>query len=473
MLKVIIEKEIRDILVSTRFAISFGLAAVLIILSFYTGATGYLSNAAQYEGSKADAKRQVEQLKDWEQLRTYHIFLPPDPIASLVSGIANDIGRNTAVAGRGDVNPTDSRFSEDPVYAVFRFVDLEFIFSVVLSLCALVLGYDAICGEKERGTLRLSMANAVPRSQLILGKTIGLFLALAVPLLLAFGLGILVFLVLGVPMGGGQWMRLVLIILTGLLYVGAFLALSVFISALTARSSSSFLALLVIWIACVLIIPRSAVLLAGRAVTVPTVDELMSQEGQLNTQLGTERFDKLASFKATPGAPMEEQIQQFSAYMDSLRTDQDLKVQELTSRLEEERYNRQLAQQRLAFGLARLSPASSLSLSLTSLAGTSLSLQSQYLASAREYQQSFARFITEKTGKQPFGGGMMIKIGGPPEDDKEKKALNASELPVFDFRRESLDHCLASALPDIGLLILFNLVFFAGAFVAFQRYDLR
>jgi ABC-type transport system involved in multi-copper enzyme maturation permease subunit len=473
MLRVVIEKEIRDILVSTRFAIAFGLAAVLIILSFYTGATGYLSNARQYEASKAGALRQVERLKDWEQLRAYHIFLPPDPLASLVSGVANDIGRNTAIAGRGDVNPTDSRFSEDPVFAVFRFVDLEFIFGVVLSLCALVLGHDAICGEKERGTLRLSMANAVPRSQLILGKTIGLFLALAIPLLLAFGLGILVFLVLGVPMEGDQWLRLILIIPTGLLYVSAFLVLSVLVSALTTRSSSSFLALLVIWIACVLIIPRSAVLLAGRAVSVPSVDELMSQEGQLNTQLGVERLDKLATFRSTPGRPVEEQVAQFEKFMDSLTTDQKVKVNALTARLEEERYNRQQEQQTLAFGLARLSPTSSLSLSLTSLAATSLSLQSQYLASAREYQQSFAKFIAEKTGQQPFGGAMRIRIGGPPEDDKEKKVLNASELPAFDFHRESLDRCLANALPDIGLLILFNLIFFAGAFVAFQRYDLR
>lgn len=473
MLRVIIEKEIRDILVSTRFAIAFGLAAVLIILSFYTGATGYLASARQYEASKADALRQVERLKDWDQFRSHHIFLPPDPLASLVSGVANDIGRNTAVAGRGDVYPTDSRFAEEPVYAVFRFVDLEFIFGVVLSLCALVLGYDAICGEKERGTLRLSMANALPRSQLILGKITGLFVSLATPLLLAFSLGVLVFVILGVPMGGEQWLRLVLIIPTGLLYVGAFLTLSVLVSALTARSSSSFLALLVIWIACVLIIPRSAVLLAGRAVSVPSVDEIMSQKAQLNTQLVAERFDKMATFRSDGSKSIEEQLAAFEKFQDSLTTDQEDKVLALTARLEEERHNRQQAQQRLAFGLARLSPTASLSLSLTSLAATSLSLQSQYLTAARQYQKSLARFITEKTGQNMGGGFMRIKIGGPPEDEDEKKTLNASELPAFEFHRQSLGSSLASALPDIGLLALFNLVFFAGAFLAFQRYDVR
>jgi ABC-type transport system involved in multi-copper enzyme maturation permease subunit len=470
MLKVIIEKEIRDILVSTRFAIAFGLAAVLIILSFYTGATGYKSNLSQYQAARADALRQVEKLTDWDQLQSYHIFLPPDPLAALVSGIANDIGRNTAVAGRGDVNPTDSRFSEDPVFAVFRFVDLEFIFGIVLSLCALVVGYDAICGEKERGTLRLSMANAVPRSQLILGKTIGLFVALAAPLLIAFGTGALVFSVMGVHMAGQEWLKLVLIILTGLLYVGAFLALSVFVSALTTRSSSSFLALLVIWIACVLIIPRSAVLLAGRAVSVPSVDEILSQKSRLSSQLSKERLDQLATFKGTPGKPPQEQVGDFQKFMDSLTNDQQFKVQALTSRLEEERNNRQKEQQRLAFWLARMSPAASLTLSLTSLAATSLSLQSEYLAAAREYQKSLAQFIRAKTGRN-MGGFMTIKIGGPEEE--EKRPLNPAELPVFNSRSESFGSCLANALPDIGLLMLFNFVFFTGAFVAFQRYDVR
>lgn len=471
MLKVVIEKEIRDILVSTRFAISFGLAAVLIILSFYTGATGYKSSVAQYETAKADALRQVEKLNDWDQLRSHHVFLPPDPVAALVSGVSNDIGRNTAVGGRGDVSPTDSRFSEDPVFAVFRFLDLEFIFGIVLSLCALVIGYDAICGEKERGTLRLSMANAVPRSQLILGKTVGLFVALVAPLLIAFGIGILLFLIMGVPMGSQEWLKLVLIILTGLLYVGAFLVLSVFISALTVRSSSSFLALLVIWITCVLIIPRSAVLLAGRAVSVPSVDEIMSQQNRLSSQLAGEKLDNLSSFRSTPGKPIDEQLAEFEKFQDSLTDDQDEKVRALTSRLEEERHNRQIQQQRLAFGLARLSPTASLTLSLTSLAATSLSLQSQYLASAREYQKSLARFITEKTGTNAGGMFMKIKVGGEPEE--EKKPLNPAELPVFSFRPESFSDSLTGALPDIGLLILFNLVFFAGAFVAFQRYDVR
>ena len=39
--------------------------------------------------------------------------------------------------------------------AMFRFIDLEFTFQVVLSLFAILFSYDAVCGERERGTLEI------------------------------------------------------------------------------------------------------------------------------------------------------------------------------------------------------------------------------------------------------------------------------------------------------------------------------
>ena len=37
MLKILLEKELRDIIYSTKFAITFAAAAVLVLLSFYVG----------------------------------------------------------------------------------------------------------------------------------------------------------------------------------------------------------------------------------------------------------------------------------------------------------------------------------------------------------------------------------------------------------------------------------------------------
>src|SRR5207247_2348188 len=103
-------------------------------------------------------------------------------------------------------------------------------FSIVLSLFAILFAYDAVSGEKERGTLRLTFASAVPRDSYILGKLIGVFIALIIPLLLPMLAGCLLLPILGVPMNGDAWSRLALIIGCGLLTFGAFLTIALFVS---------------------------------------------------------------------------------------------------------------------------------------------------------------------------------------------------------------------------------------------------
>ena len=231
MLKTIVEKEIRDLIGSTKFAITFGACAVLIIGAFYAGAARYGLYRQQYESSKAEEQRQVGANTDWNAVGTAKVFLPPDPLTVLVSGVSNDIGRTAIVSGRGEPDLQDSRYSEDPIYAVFQFLDLEFLFTVILSLFAILLGYDAISGEKEQGTLRLAFANAVPRHTYVLGKLLGGAAVLGISLLVAFAAGALLFPLMGVPMSGGDWGALALIIFTGFLYFGVFLTLSVAVSA--------------------------------------------------------------------------------------------------------------------------------------------------------------------------------------------------------------------------------------------------
>ena len=46
---------------------------------------------------------------------------------------------------------------------------------LIFWLLAIVFGYDAICGEKERGTLRLMLSCSVPRDTVLLAKWIGGF----------------------------------------------------------------------------------------------------------------------------------------------------------------------------------------------------------------------------------------------------------------------------------------------------------
>jgi ABC-2 type transport system permease protein len=471
MLRYIIEKELRDIVGSTKFVLTFAVCAVLIILSFYVGARGYQSDMAQYEAAKTQNLRQLEGLTDWMNVRQFRIFLPPQPLASLVGGVSNDIGRTTEIQGRGELIATDSRFSEDPLFATFRFLDLDFTFQIVLSLLAILFAYDAVNGEKERGTLRLALANAVPRHKFIIGKLVGSFLGLVVPLLLPIALGAFLLPFLGIHLSSDEWLRLGMIVLAGILYCGVFVTLSVAVSALTVRSSSSFLFLIVAWIFAVLIIPRSAVLIAGRAVDVPSVDEIGSQKARLASQLWGEDRDKMNGFKpATTGDP-QKMMQEFQKFMQDLGDARDKKMQELASRLNEERTNRQAVQEHLALGLARVSPTATFSLAATRLAGTSLTLKDHYHNAAVGFQGDYAKFMLAKTGMNP--GGNMVVFRMTSDNDQKPKTIDPHEMPEFQYVPMTFGEVLPQAMLDLLLLIGFNIFLFAVAYVAFLHYDVR
>ncbi len=466
MLKVIIEKEMRDLVGSTKFVITFAVAALLIIGAFYVGATRHKLNVEQNEASKAENLRQMEGLTDWLRIESNRIFLPPQPLAALVSGVSNDIGRTVGVVGRGEQAAEGSRYNEDPIYAAFRFLDLEFIFQIVLSLFAILLGFDAVSGEKERGTLRLSLANAVPRATYIIGKITGAYIALSVSITLAVAIGSLLLPAMGVDLSGPDWGRLGLVVLTGLLYFGAFLTMSVFVSALTHRTSSSFLVLLVVWVMSVMVIPRATVLLAGRAVDVPSADEVSAQKASFRSQLWKESRAQMMGFK--PTGEVMDAGHEFAQYMDSLTDIRENKMAEFSGRLNEERHNRQVEQQKVALALARISPSAALSLAASTLAGTSLQLTDHFKNEASAYQEEYAAFIEEQTGIVPGAGMVMIRIG-----EEEPEPIDPAELPEFHYEPVALAETINAAAVDMGLLAFFNLLFFAGAFTAFMRYDVR
>jgi hypothetical protein len=228
--------------------------------------------------------------------------------------------------------------------------------------------------------------------------------------------------------------------------------------------------LLVIWIVGVTIVPRVSVLLAGRAVEVPTVDEISSQKAAFASSLWSDFRSELSNYKSDESQDIEKMMSSFNNYMDSLTTARDKKMSEYARRLNENRYNRQLIQQKVAFNLARISPAASLSLATSSLGGTSLEMKNRFRDNSHSYQKSFADFMKEKTGMN-VGGRIIVLLSD--DDEEEKDPIDFREIPVFEPERQPLSEAIGMASVDMGLLALFNLIFFTAAFVTFGRYDAR
>ena len=67
----------------------------------------------------------------------------------------------------------------------------------------------------------------------------------------------------------------------------------------------------------------------------------------------------------------------------------------------------------------------------------------------------------------------MITIRHGGESEPEPERIDPGEMPEFKYTSPDLSTVLAASATDIGVLAVFNLLFFAGAFVAFSRYDVR
>ena len=138
-------------------------------------------------------------------------------------------------------------------------VDWAFIIAYVLSLIALLFTFDGISGERERGTLRLMLANSVPRHTVLIGKFLGALISVSIPFTLAVLMNLLMISTTSaVHLNIETWGRLGIICFIAILYACFFLALGLLVSARVQRSAVSLVILLLIWVTFVVFYAESA-----------------------------------------------------------------------------------------------------------------------------------------------------------------------------------------------------------------------
>ncbi|MCV0427948.1 MAG: ABC transporter permease [Roseibium sp.] len=117
----------------------------------------------------------------------------------------------------------------------------------LVPLIALLLAFDAVCGEVERGTLLMTFSCPISRSEFLIGKALGHTLVLTFALVIGYGLtaGLLV------VTGGGSMTGLIdfsRLIATSILLGICFLAIGYVLSSLTRQSGTAAAAAIAAWL---------------------------------------------------------------------------------------------------------------------------------------------------------------------------------------------------------------------------------
>ena len=94
--------------------------------------------------------------------------------------------------------------------SVVQRIKIDWVFiGILMSFFAILFTFDAIAGERARGTLSLMMSNTVSRGQVLFGKYIGAFVTLMVPLLISILMNLLIIHFSGnIPFASEHWLRI-------------------------------------------------------------------------------------------------------------------------------------------------------------------------------------------------------------------------------------------------------------------------
>jgi ABC-type transport system involved in multi-copper enzyme maturation permease subunit len=416
MIGTIARKEIVSNLLSYKFFVVLLLMVLLVATSLFVMYRDFAQRTADY---------QIIRPKPGEPIA----LLAPNPLSIFAKGLDDAMTRSFEVNVIG-IEVRAGQSSGNLVYSFFPAPDFLYVVRVVLSLVALLFGFDQVSREREQGTLKLVLGSSVSRAKVLAGKWIGNFLSLAVPFLLVTLLAAtLLMLDPNVRFSAGQLGRLGLILALSLLYLGFFLSLGILVSTLTKRAATSVVILLFLWSLLVFIIPNLGTLLARQFVSVPSVRALSEKRQQTWTRevlLGISR-----------GGNWADHMRTLSAENDRLEQDYRLKFERLV---------------RLSRNINRISPAASFLDAASEIAGTGIGEESRLKQEVVRYKDSIIDQLISNRGAENRGVA----------------------YPAFAYTPRPLDEIFAGgALFDAAWLVFFNILSFALAFVAFIRYDVR
>jgi len=408
----IVRKEILANLVSYKFTVVILLVVVLVATSFFVMAKDYKERLADYQLIRPEPGDPIA-------------VLPPHPLSIFARGLEEAMTRSFEVGATGiDVRAGQS--SGNIIFSFFPTPDFVHITKVVLSLVALLLAFDAVSREKEAGTLKLTLANSVSRSSVLLGKWIGNFLSLAVPFLLVTGLGLSVMAFdpeLRLP--AEALGRFGLILIAALVYLALFLSLGLLVSSLAGRSATALIVLLLAWSVIVFVLPNMGTLLARQIVDVPSARSLTEKRQQIWTREVLLTYGEQGSWGSRVRAMNEE--------FDRMEEDYRLKFNRLVQ---------------LSRSINRISPAASFVDAATEIAGTGIGEETRLKAEVIRYKnQALPSLARDRT---------------------------AREAPAFSYRPRPVGEVLAGGgLFDLAWLAVFTILLFAAGAIAFIRTDPR
>ena len=481
-------KEIHHNFMTLRFALMIILLPLLMIanaLIYGYGDDGYTAQMSAYN-KQMDEKRSHIELYAAQSLAELAVMGPgdmpkrPGPLKFCANGADEVIPRYVIMQAYGSASRS-SGSGEFEAYAwkgpwtltyplnsfdegtATRRLKIDWVFiGILMSFFAILFTFDAIAGERMRGTLSLIMSNTVSRSQVLLGKYLGAFLTLMVPLVIGVLMNLLLVQLSGsLAFNSGNSLRILgMVGLFGLL-VSIFIFIGLFFSSRVSNPITSLVWLLLTWVFLAFVFPNLLGIFVGNLNPIPSVDEVsLRKKAQLeqitdNFQPWRASGESPSKLTQAPSTKNPSATRQWATYFTTWTGTE--------TKITDEHIDQQFKQVRLARDLTQISPIATFQYAMEGLANTGIVGYMNFVKQARRYRQTFTDFV--KTEDQSDPESLHIY---PVKEGLSQKPVNPNAVPVFS---EQISY--RSVLSQVGLLVLFNLLFFIMAQVSFLMSEIK
>ena len=471
MLLTLVQKEVMHHLLSIRFVALLLMCLLLIPLTLSTGYNTYLQNQINYQELLKLAHTEIEEIPQdipGPDIEVTRLFLKPSPLSPFSKGLEHSLPSYLGMTLNG-IKHGAPVLAEASLSSALGNLDFLFVVSTVFSLLALLFTFDSVAGEREAGTLRIILANPVPRHIFLLSKLIGGYFVFIIPFLVSAIVGLLLLAWQGFPFDAPEISpRVFLLILISLVYIAIFFALGLMVSTYLDSVKTALMVVFTIWVLAVLIAPRIGFLSAKLIAPTRPIQSVYMEKTVIRNNINEEKKEKLA--KAIIGAlgnriapDMKGKILQIRKPIDE---EFQQKFREQSSEIDLEYQREKDYQESIGEIFSRITPVSSLIYVAMNLADTGKLKRDIYFQIGVRYHNQLSSEYFNRILDDDFA--QMMKFLGETTDEKNKEKIT----PPPEIKNATLSETLHHTVLDLLMFCFALSVFLTVAFLKFSHTDI-
>ncbi|MFV0591510.1 MAG: ABC transporter permease [Draconibacterium sp.] len=479
MIKAIFLKEIKLILSSNRFIISF----VTIVLLFTLNAFMYNSffEREKYFSNELSNNREwllerrelnpwlllfqspAENILNRDSLQLIEVTFGYQKLIKPLSEISFISQTNYTVIPNGIninyfsfTNPKKLNSNEGFIQNL-QAIDWNFILLFIVSFVIIVVTYESVSGEKFNGTLKVILTNKISRAELLIGKYFSILFVVLLPVIIGILLNIVIVSMHSeILLQSIDFLKILMYIIAIILYISIQILICLFISIVTAKPSVSLAINLMVWVILIIIIPGIGWIFAKEKVKISSLEETNS----IDNSYQNPRWEYGWELKPPSKHVYEyaKEINKRTEYHNQLWKD----------------YNNQLFKQtELAYKMSKISPSMIFQYIGEAISDNGLVGYLNFYNQALSYQETLREYVKQVDYLDNSSSHLIWNNIHTTKHFMSEKSCLISDIPKFKYHQPSINFVLAFIKIDLLTLIIWNILLTIIVFVFFFKHDVR